>query len=88
MTALAGTIPFSIGGQLIHNRPLPLTDVSRMHLILAGNLSLRLDSRQCFKSQFNLEGRLMSQSFRFNLVFCRFSAAIKGGCPSDTKNLT
>ena len=71
-------------GQAIHDRPLPLADLRRLHLILPRNLRHRLDSRQCFQSHFGLEGRLMSLSFCFHLVVC-FSTARAGGCPSDTK---
>ncbi len=59
-----------------------------MHLILAGNLSQCLDSRQPFQSHFGLEDRLMSLSFRFYLVVCCCFTAITGGCPSDNKSLT
>ena len=45
-------------GQTLHNRPLPLANLRRMHLILACNLCNRFYPSQCFQSHFGLSVRL------------------------------
>jgi len=75
-------------GQVLNDRPFPLADLGRMHLILTGKLRHRLYPRQRFQSHFGLEGRLMSLSFRFHLVVCCVLPSSRTQVHQTPKSLT